>query len=93
MYILESDTSLVGLLTPQEDIVCELVPNEEITCEIAVPNIPSSEVYPGELIITPSTDDQTLDTKHKYIKGDIVVKEIPTYEVSNENGISFIIAS
>lgn len=52
----------------------------------------NSNIYDGEYIITPSTDtDQVLETKHTYLDGNVTVLKIPTYETSNEVGISFII--
>lgn len=36
--------------------------------------------------ITPSTLEQTLDTKGKFMQNDLTIKEIPYYEVSNTSG-------
>lgn len=47
--------------------------------------------YTGLYEIIPTTDDQTLETKDKLMLNDMVIKEIPTYEVSNEYGKTFYI--
>lgn len=49
--------------------------------------------YKGEYEITPTIEDQTLPTKNRSLREDIVVKKIPTYEVSNEYGTTFIIGT
>lgn len=47
--------------------------------------------YKGEYEVTPSTEEQVLPTKNKSMRNDVTVKEIPTYEVSNDSGTTFII--
>lgn len=48
--------------------------------------------YTGDYTIVPNVVSQTIDTINKSMISDIVVKEIPTDEVSNEYGITFAIA-
>lgn len=48
--------------------------------------------YDGEYTIVPSAySDQVLNTRNKFLKQNIVVTEIPTYETSNDSGTTFII--
>lgn len=49
--------------------------------------------YTGDTVIIPTTSDQLLETSNKIVRDDILVKEIPTFETSNEYGVTFIIAS
>ena len=49
--------------------------------------------YTGDTVVIPTTSDQLLETAHKVVHDDILVKEIPTYVTSNEYGVTFIIAS
>ena len=49
------------------------------------------EEYDGEYIVTPSRVATDLKTKHKVMRGDIHVKEIPYYETSNETGTTIYI--
>lgn len=48
--------------------------------------------YDGDYIVVPQVTEQVLPTKEKVMVNDLTVKEIPTYEVSNEaGGNTFII--
>lgn len=47
--------------------------------------------YDGEYEVTPKAVEQTLATKGKTMSDDVTVKEIPTWQVSNEYGKTFII--
>lgn len=42
--------------------------------------------YEGEYIVTPRTTQQSLETKHKTMRDDVTVLEIPYYQTSNEAG-------
>lgn len=42
--------------------------------------------YEGEYIVTPKVQQQTMPTKDKTLKDDILVKEIPFFNVSNTSG-------
>ena len=42
--------------------------------------------YEGEYIVTPKVKQQTMPTKDKTLKDDILVKEIPFFKVSNTSG-------
>ena len=44
------------------------------------------EPYEGEYTVTPQVEAQILPTKEKILLGDIAVKAIPFYEVSNTSG-------
>lgn len=47
----------------------------------------NAEKYIGVYEYTPKAyDKQILETKNKLLNADITIKEIPYYEVSNENG-------
>lgn len=93
MIKLDAKETLSIKLEPRDTIRIKLTDKEQLKCKLTVPNVPSQTLYPGEMVITPSAKEQKLGTKHRYVTDDIVVLEIPTYEVSNEKGTSFIIAS
>lgn len=66
----------------------------EIHGTIRIPKSDDSEMqyYTGEYEVIPdANDDQTLETRDKYLTGDVVVFKIPTYETSNNYGTTFII--
>ena len=48
-------------------------------------------VYDGEYIVTPKTEEQSLQTKERVAMEDITVKEIPFFEVANATGETIII--
>lgn len=50
-------------------------------------------VYSGDTVVVPAISEQLLGTANTVVHDDILVKEIPTFETSNEFGVSFIIAS
>lgn len=60
---------------------------------LSIKNVEGAPSYSGETVIIPTTSDQTLATKNTIVRDDILVKEIPTFETSNEYGVTFIIAS
>ena len=43
-------------------------------------------IYKGEYTIIPTSEDQLLATKNKQMRDNLLVKEIPTSQVSNEFG-------
>lgn len=46
----------------------------------------SAEYYTGEYVVTPSVQEQILETRNKVMSNDVTVEEIPYYETSNEHG-------
>lgn len=50
-----------------------------------------SDEYTGPYTVTPDIKSQKLETKDKHLSDDVNVKEIPTYEVSNNTGTTFYI--
>lgn len=49
----------------------------------SVTTVTDVEYYEGSYTVTPKTKQQKLDTKHKYLVEDVVVKTIPYAEVTN----------
>lgn len=45
-----------------------------------------TDYYTGEYVVTPSTEEQTLNTKDRFLSRDVLVEEIPYYETTNESG-------
>lgn len=75
---------LIGILTAVPTLVGTMSVAGEI---IYVGGNP----YQGEYVITPTSSDQTLDTTHKTLMDDLLVKAIPYAEVSNPKGMTIII--
>lgn len=49
------------------------------------------EFYNGPYDVKPKIEEQTLFTKEKSMKDNITVLSIPSYEVSNQDGTTFVI--
>lgn len=49
--------------------------------------------YAGPYVVIPKVAEQTLPTKHKAMRDDLTVAEIPYVEVSNLHGTTVTIAS
>ena len=47
--------------------------------------------YNGTYEITPKTKEQIIETENKHMSRNMLIKEIPFYEVSNEKGETIII--
>lgn len=86
-YKLTGKISQVGILTGSLQNVFSLTGT--LAIKLVDENI--YDVYDGNVVITPSTEDQVLATSHKVVMEDIHVLEIPTYAVSNEKGTTFYI--
>lgn len=71
------------------DIPVEIeIETEVVICEGGGSDYP---FYKGDYNVVPKTSEQTLPTKNTVMKHDLSVSKIPTYEVSNESGTTFII--
>ena len=47
--------------------------------------------YHGQYVVIPKSVDQELETERKVMRRNVLVKEVPTYEVSNVKGYTFTI--
>ena len=60
-------------------------------CDAIVVGTAAADPYEGAYVIIPKTTDQSLDTERKLMLQDLLVKQIPFYDVSNAAGGSTII--
>lgn len=44
------------------------------------------DTYDGSYEVIPTTDEQVLHTKSKYMEDDVMVRSIPYFETSNQTG-------
>lgn len=49
------------------------------------------EYYNGAYVLTPMSVDQTMHTKEKLMRDNVLFKEVPTAEVGNNTGYTFTI--
>ena len=87
------DGTITGTVSNKLLVSASISEANKVTANLNFPEVViNSNIYDGEYVITPSTDtDQVLETKHTYLDDNVTVLKIPTYETSNEVGISFII--
>ena len=52
-----------------------------------------ADPYEGPYLVIPKTSEQVLETKHKNMRDDVTVTEIPYAETSNVYGTTVVIAS
>lgn len=69
--------------TPQKGVDYWTKEDQKSMIEDVLAAIP---VYDGTYEITPKVDGQTINTKQKYMKNDVSIKEIPYFETGNEAG-------
>lgn len=53
---------------------------------IELPKWKETEIYNGDYIITPKIIEQSVKTRSKLMKDNVVVKAIPYFETSNQTG-------
>ena len=75
---LSTEPSMAGTLSGVEGLNAQL-------------GAPVENRYEGTYTLTPSKNDQVLDTDYRLLTKDLTIKGIPYYEVSNEDGITIII--
>lgn len=59
---------------------------QQLTGSISSEVGPPVDPYEGDYVVIPKFTEQVLPTKNKTMQDDMVVKEIPTAEVSNPAG-------
>lgn len=68
---------LTGTLTSTQRITGNLASTGSIDGSLTVPQYVYPPAYTGEIEITPSPDEQVLETNTKYLTSNITVKPIP----------------
>jgi hypothetical protein len=73
--------SIDGELSDQDSLIGQI--KTVLQVKGAVPDV---EEYEGVYDVTPSSNAQTLKTRNKLMRDDVMVKAIPFFEVSNNSG-------
>ena len=83
---------LRGAIRPSGGVVGALVnAAEQLVGTTCFPAIGKVDPYNGPYDIIPRSAAQIMPTAGKRMTGDVLVKAIPYYEVSNETGLTVII--
>lgn len=78
---------IVGYLSPINKITGRLTLPQTLIGQLTTPQVIPPDVYEGEYIITPKAYElQTLETENKLLEGNVVVLEVPYFEVDNVDG-------
>lgn len=80
-----SDNTLKGKLNDLGQIKGKLFSDYSMVVDIGNASI-SRPNYDGDYTITPSINEQTLETKNKVMTDDLNIKQIPYFQTSNEYG-------
>lgn len=83
------DISLVGNPITITKIRGKVVADGVLHGRVSMPT--EFSAYHGDYDVTPAIEAQSLATKDKRMLDDVTIKAIPTYEVSNTSGTTFII--
>lgn len=76
-------------LTIQQDPALSLAVGQNPTLGVSVAESIRGGSYPdytGAYEITPTTEEQTLETRRRVMADNVTVHEIPYYETTNESG-------
>ena len=65
--------------------------SQDLCFEIDEVNVVDHDPYEGPYIVIPKRVDQILATKHKSMRDDVTVTEVPWTETSNQYGTTYII--
>ena len=84
MSNLINETKLTGIINGSPELNGVIQSGEIMTGSIAI--VGAEEVYQGRHTVIPRIYSQTLPTKNKLVKEDVLVLEIPYYETSNLSG-------
>lgn len=84
--ILRIDNNMAGVLSDTQSLKGVIKENTNIVYETNLDNSSSYPSYDGSYDIIPRVDEQTLETKNKVLRDDVLVESIPYYQTSNPYG-------
>ena len=71
--------------------IIKTVASKELNGNITLPKVIKAENYEGDYNVIPKTYEQSLLTKNKHMKDNVLIHEIPYYETSNLTGTTIYI--
>lgn len=89
---ISSSGNISGFLSKKTEVKGSISGSSySITADIKIPQNNIYDIYDDIFQIIPNWSEQVLYTQGKVVKNNIKIFEIPTYQVSNEYGITFTI--
>lgn len=83
---LKTNSSMAGIISDANSITGIIKDNGVIKYETNLDYSSSYPSYDGSYDIIPRVDEQTLETKNKVLRDDVLVESIPYYQTSNPYG-------
>ena len=84
---------LTGTLVASQTLTGELSATGKIDGLLTIPNAILPPSYEGEYSVTPSTEEQTLNTDHLYMMDNITINPIPNnYGLITYNGTTITVS-
>ena len=90
---ISSTININGLLKNNNNLNSNIQSNTNISAKLTVGGSSSYLDYSGSYDIIPNQEDQTLQTKDKILRENMLVEKIPYFETSNEYGETVYIGS
>ena len=90
--VVHTEDTLYGVITDGGQIQGKLQPKGVLMGEVGFPKCDYPMPYSGNYEVTPKSYEQSLDTNDKYMTDDVIIKQIPYYETSNDYGTTCYIA-
>lgn len=91
--ILTPSQTLSGILTPSQVLRCVMSAPPGISGVLSIPQGSMPPYYEGPFEVTPSTEEQTLETYHLYVGADIKINPIPNnYGLITYNGVTITVS-
>lgn len=84
--ILDKALTINATLSNKTKMVSAKLHNSKHAITAIIQRSASGEYYTGEYVVTPSTQEQNLETKNKVMSDNVKIEEIPYYETSNPSG-------
>ena len=83
---LKINSSMAGIISDTNSIKGIIKDSDNLIYETNLDNSSSYPTYDGSYDIIPRVDEQTLETKNKVLRDDVLVESIPYYQTSNPYG-------
>ena len=76
---------ITGQIVPKPKIIGRLSSSKKVLSGTLSKQV-RDDYYTGDYVVTPSTEEQTLNTKNHMMNDNVLVEEIPYFETTNESG-------
>ena len=90
--LVNSPGGIFGKINPHPSLSGIVNKEQQMSAVVGIYEGMNPEKYDGDYIFDPLVEsERTIDTKHKFLTGNIVVNKIPYFETSNPTGTTVYI--